>query len=418
MINVKEYGAAGDGLTYDTEPLQRALDAGAERGEPVCIPSGMYLTGTLILKSDLHLVLETGAVVIGSRELDKYKEGTHFNRYAGESVMDRCLFFASDEENIKISGGVFDGNGEYFYGGEERDTPHPMMFRFLRCGNIQMEDLRIKNPAAWSTAFIECSGIKVSGVHIISRHFNGDGLDFDSCRDVLVSDCRFDTSDDCLCIQNSVNGRTSKNIVVNRCIMKSRWAAVRIGLLSSGDIEDVIISNCIFHDCMCSGFKIQAAEEGKIHNVMMNNIVMQNVVRPIFITSNFYRMGVFNTGKHRNKEGIDGLYFENMIIECAEEMADPVSGILIVGIAERRIKNIILQNVVYHVKKREADINLVAESLEDKRPEAYSLGSSPASMMFARHTDGVVIRNCNFKISGYDGRRCVAFDDCTEITED
>ena len=107
-----------------------------------------------------------------------------------------------------------------------------------------------------------------------------------------------------------------------------------------------------------------------------------------------------------------------MIIECAEEMADPVSGILIVGIAERRIINIILQNVVYHVKKMEADINLVAESLEDKRPEAYSLGSSPASMMFARHTDGVVIRNCNFKISGYDGRRCVAFDDCTEITED
>ena len=96
--------------------------------------------------------------------------------------------------------------------------------------------------------------------------------------------------------------------------MKSKWAAVRIGLLNSGDIEDVVISDCIFHDTLCSGFKIQAADSGRIHDVLMSNIIMRNVTRPIFVTSNFCKMGVLEESARDSSKGIDGLYFKNIII--------------------------------------------------------------------------------------------------------
>lgn len=79
--------------------------------------------------------------------------------------------------------------------------------------------------------FLECDYVWANKVKIISRHLNGDGLDFDSCRNVFVSECYLDTSDDCLCIQNSVSNRPSYNITVRSCVMKSYWAAIRIGLL-------------------------------------------------------------------------------------------------------------------------------------------------------------------------------------------
>ena len=120
--------------------------------------------------------------------------------------------------------------------------------------------------------------------------------------------------------------------------MKSRWAAVRIGLLNSGDIEDVVISDCIFHDTLCSGFKIQAADSGRIHDVLMSNIIMRNVTRPIFVTSNFCKMGVLEESARDSSKGIDGLYFKNIIIDnTSQEKAGSMDGIFVVGTPERKI---------------------------------------------------------------------------------
>lgn len=413
MIDVKKYGAAGDGKTYDTDALQKAIDDGAQCGEPVRIPAGTYLTGTLFLKSGTTLRLDMGAVILGSPDIGRYADDTHFNRYAGEAVMDKCLFYAEDAEGIRISGGTLDGNGAHFYGEAERETIHPMMFRFLRCRDIVMTDFCIRNPAAWSTAFLECEDIRITGADIVSRHFNGDGLDFDSCRNVFVNACRFDTSDDCFCIQNSVRGRASRNIIVSGCVMKSRWAAVRIGLLSSGDIEDVVISDCIFYDCGCSGFKIQAAEEGRIRNILMSNIIMRNVVRPIFVTSNYSVMGVFYDGKYKNPEGIDGLFFENIRIECSEETDDAVSGILVVGIPERRVRNIRMDRISYRAGAEQEKVCGTAESLEDKRPESYSLEQSPAAALFARHVDDLSVSGSELASAGE--KEPMVFEDCSKV---
>lgn len=412
MENVKLFGAAGDGIQDDTQAIQHAADQAAAADGEVYFPEGTYLTGTLFLRSGLHIRLSERAVLLGSPEIKSYSTKTHYNRYAGEHFLDRCLIYAEDAENIRISGGIIDGNGAAFYEEGNPDTVHPMLFRFLRCKNIRMNDLNIRMPAGWSTAFLECENIRISGISIISRHFNGDGLDFDSCRDVRVSDCMLDTSDDSLCIQNSVAERVSQNFVINNCIMKSRWAAVRIGLLNSGDIENVTISNCIFHDVLCSGLKIQAAEGGRIHNIMISSLLMKNVPRPVFVTSNYCRMGVLDDSPHDGERGIDGVYFKNIVIESDHTMkSDPAAGFIVLGTGKRKIKNIRFDDITYHAPGGWKDIPDSIPELEGKRPEYFSIGQISASAFYAAHIEGLHLERFTYSFTEKDARPPIVFND-------
>lgn len=413
VINVCELGAVGDGKSEDTIFIQKGIDAAAERKCVLYIPEGTYLIGTIYLKSDVTMLLDEQAVLLGSPDIAQYGENTHFNRYCNEPYMDKCLIYAEDCKNINLFGGTYNGNGEAFYQENVPDTEHPMLFRFLRAENIRMEKINIRMPAGWSTAFIECENIHIKEVDIVSRHFNGDGLDFDSCRSVFVSECRMDTSDDCLCIQNSVAGRTCEHIMVRNCIMSSRWAAVRIGLLNSGDIEDVIISECIFHDVVCSGFKIQATEAGAIRNLLIDNILMKNVARPLFITSNYYKMGVLPDGEKDSEKGIDGVFVSNIKIENKNRKADEkMDGIFLLGIPERKIKHVCLRDISYHLPGgNECERTGEMPELIGQRPEYYALGVSPAAVLYARHVEWLELRDFRYRMDGEDRREEMVFED-------
>lgn len=417
VINVCALGAVGDGKKDDTIPMQKAIDMAAERKCTLYVPEGIYLIGTIYLKSNLKLFLDEQAVLLGSPDISQYGENTHFNRYRNEQYMDKCLIYAEDCKNISLFGGTYNGNGEAFYREGKPDTVHPMLFRFLRTKNIRMENINIRMPAGWSTAFIECENIHIREMDIVSRHFNGDGLDFDSCRNVFVSECRMDTSDDCLCIQNSVADRKSYHIMVRNCVMSSRWAAVRIGLLNSGDIEDVMISECIFHDVVCSGFKIQATETGEIRNIMINNILMRNVARPLFITSNYYRMGVLPDGQKDGEKSIDGIFVSNVRIENGERKAgEKMDGIFLLGIPERKIKHICLHGISYHLPggnncERTGEV----PELTNYRPEYYVINTSPAAALYARHIEWLELKDFSYRLDKEDVREEVILDDVSTL---
>ena len=138
-----------------------------------------------------------------------------------------------------------------------------MLMRFIDCKRIAMRDVSLINPAGWTTAWLYCDEIVIEGIRIHSRvNSNGDGLDFDGCTNVRVSDCSFDNSDDSICLQASRTDRPCKDILVTNCIFSTRWAGMRIGVLSLGDIERVAVSNCVFRNISDSGLKIQMCEGG------------------------------------------------------------------------------------------------------------------------------------------------------------
>lgn len=117
QINIVNQGAAADGKTVNTTVIQKAIDMCHEAGGgTVLMPKGVYVSGTIFLKSNVTLKLAAGAVLKASPNIGDYREDTHHNRYRNEQALDRCFIYAEEQENICIVGtGEIDGSGEAFY---------------------------------------------------------------------------------------------------------------------------------------------------------------------------------------------------------------------------------------------------------------------------------------------------------------
>lgn len=418
--NVLNYGAKGDGVSLDTKAVQNAIDlCSKEGGGKVIIPSSKTVViGTIYLKDYVTLHIENGATLLGSSNYEDYTTDTHKNTYKNEPHMDRCLIFARDAKSFAIEGyGTIDANGHSKYFTKKKGG-RPMMMRFLNCNNIKLKDVTLINPAAWTSAWLYCNDIVVNGIKIISRvNNNGDGLDFDGCTNVRVSNSSFDTSDDSICLQTSRPDKPCKNIVITNCVFTSKWAGMRIGLASRGDFESVTVSNCTFHDIQDSGLKIQMNEGGEMKNMVFNNLIMKNVPRPIFMTFCQQRAGVDAPQDMQPMKAMHGFIFSNIIADNSE--LDKNSAIFITGMPEHYITDIQLNNIQFKVSgggtKEDANkINLkeyTLETLGNWWPEFSKVGTLPTSGIYARHVDGLRINNFHLQTINEDHRKPVVFSD-------
>lgn len=287
IYQVREFGAAGDGKTKDTEAVQNAIDTCAKAGGgTVLLTGGIFVVGTIFLRSKVTIEIRNSATVLASPDICDYAEQVHHNRYRNEPDMDRCLFYGEDVSNIVIRGyGTIDGNAEAFP--NEGSIYRPMMFRFRRCEHIHLEQLCLYHAAAWTTAFLDSSYIWTDRLDIRNeKRYNGDGLDFDGCSHVYVSNCNIRGTDDNLCLQSGSKEYMVEDVHITNCSFSSVCAGIRIGLKSIGTIRDVVISNCTMKNIWREGIKIECTEGGTIENIMVQNIAMRNVRRPVFILLN------------------------------------------------------------------------------------------------------------------------------------
>ena len=270
---VNKYGAAADGKTKDTKAIQNAIDrCSLDGGGKVILERGIYVSGTLYLKSGVYLEVAPSAVLMASPDIEDYGEDTHYNRYRNEKALDRCFIYAQDAENIGLTGyGEINGNAEAFP--NQGNIYRPMLIRLLRCKNIRIENLKLYDSAAWTTAFLDSRYIWIKGLAIRNeKNYNGDGLDFDGCSHVWVSDCFIKGTDDNLCLQSSSKDYPVEEIHITNCSFTSVCAAVRIGLKSIGDIRNVTFSNCTMINVYREGFKIECTEGGNIRRRISYNL--------------------------------------------------------------------------------------------------------------------------------------------------
>jgi len=181
-FDIREFGAVGGGETVNTTALQSAIDdCSRAGGGTVLIAGGRYVTGTLFLKDGVTLEIAGGSALVGSPNIADYATDTHKNMYKCEPHMNRCLIFARGARHIGICGaGEIDGQGSLFPNKDDQGWNRPMLIRLLECEGIRLRDVTLRNPAAWTTAWLYCNDIVVDGVRIHSRaNGNGDGLDFD-----------------------------------------------------------------------------------------------------------------------------------------------------------------------------------------------------------------------------------------------
>ena len=445
-IDITKQGAMGDGKSVNTEAIQKAVDLCHENGGgTVVIPAGVFVSGTFFLKSNVTLEVTAGAVLQASEKIGDYREDVHHNRYRNEMSLDRCFIYAQDQENIRITGnGEINGSAEAFP--NEESIYRPMMFRFLRCRNIRIDQVRLFQSAAWTAAFLDSAYIWVTGVHIYNdKRYNGDGLDFDGCSHVFVEGCSITGTDDNLCLQSSSKDYPVRDIHISNCAFTSLCAAIRIGLKSIGDIYNVVISNCTMERVWREGIKIECTEGGSITDIAVQNVVMRDVSRPIFvILNNRFETEDYGTSvelKEMPAIGrMENLLFSGLIATDTEEMAkthyrfgDDImgepkfEGIRIDAEKQHPIRGVTMENIGYRniggVKK--ADLPEEYPEVLDRLLHPDEMGSenyypdwSRAAFMDIRNVEDLYLSNIRLSVIRPDEREAVLTEGCTVLKQE
>lgn len=311
VFDVSEFGARADGRTLSTRAIQEAIDAchGGGGGRVVCGP-GVWVSGTLTLRSHVELHLTAGCTLRGSTELGDYAdlEAPGFDSARPPERSSKSLIRAIEAEGIAITGaGTIDGAGLAFYdldqAGENGKLPKPPRPRprgvmFYRCRDVRIEDATFVDAPCWTLWLMQCARVQVHRVKVRGdrRMRNNDGIDIDGCRDVTVSDCVFNTEDDCVVLRAMQRlydtEAICENVVVSNCVLESGCQGVRVGCPGDGTVRDCTLTNLVIHS---TGNGIvfdnphRYLPEGRpgsarVHDIQFSNVVMRCARTPIKIS--------------------------------------------------------------------------------------------------------------------------------------
>jgi polygalacturonase len=340
-FDITRYGAVGDGAADCTDAFRRAIaschDAGGGR---VVVPPGRFVTGPIHLRSNVNLHVSRGATIAFSRDPRRYLPVV-LTRFEGVEVMNYSpLIYALDQENIAITGeGTLDGQadavhwwpwkGSATFGwrpGEpnqqtararlmqmaERGVPpdqrvfgegsylRPMFIQPYRCRNVLIEGVTIQRSPMWEIHPVLCRNVTVRRVTIESLGPNNDGCDPESCRDVLIEGCRFNTGDDCIAIKSGRNadGRRlaapSENIVIRGCEMRDGHGGVTIGSEISGGVRNVFAEQCRMDSPRLDRalrLKNNAARGGVLEHIYMRDVTVGEVADAVLAVDFYYEEG-------------------------------------------------------------------------------------------------------------------------------
>ena len=405
-FDISKFGAVGDNSTDCTDAFRKAITACHETGGGrVMVSPGQYLTGAITLKSNVNLHISQGATIRFSRDTRKYP--TVFTRWEGMELMNYSPFiYAFEQENIGITGkGTIDGNCDcehwwpwkgrtncgwkqgdpdqakdraQLFDMAERGMPvservfgeghylRPQFLQPYRCKNVLIEDVTLFNSPMWQVHPVLCTNVIVRGLNISSFGPNTDGCDPESCTDVLIENCFFNTGDDCIAIKagRNADGRrvnvAPRNIVIRNCHMKDGHGGVTVGSEISDGVSNVFAENCQMdspHLDIAVRIKNNAMRGGLLENIYVRNIDVGEVAMAGVSIDFYYEEG--EAGKFtpvtrnvdvrnlKTKKAQYALYlrgFKNAPIEGVHLGDCDFDGVAKANVVEN-VKGISLQNV-------------------------------------------------------------------------
>ena len=340
-VEITRHGAVGDGRTDCTAAFRAAVAAcHAAGGGRVVVPAGRWLTGPIHLRSNVNLHVMRDATVLFSQDPAAYLPPV-LTRWEGVELMGYSpLIHALDAENVAVTGeGTLDGQADethwWFWKGNaasgwkagmprqheardrlftaaEQGVPvaqrvfadgsylRPQFIQPYRCRNVLIEGVTIARSPMWEIHPVLCSNVTVRGVTVRTHGPNNDGCNPESCRDVLIEGCTFDTGDDCIAIKSGRNadGRRlatpSENIVVRDCVMRDGHGGVTLGSEISGGVRNVFVERCEMSSPNLDRalrFKNNAARGGLLQHVYMRNVTVGTVADAVLSIDLHYEEG-------------------------------------------------------------------------------------------------------------------------------
>jgi len=372
VYDIREYGAVPDGNTLCSGAFRRAIeDCHAQGGGTIRVPEGDWLTGPIHMQSNTCLHLERGALIRFSTQFDNYLPVV-FTRWEGVECFNYSpLIYAIDCENIAVIGdGILDGQGEAWWHwkqlqhpaakelyhaqhngipvekrifGSEKAALRPQFLQTIRCRNVYFQGVTFINGPMWTMHPVYCENVIVRDVTVKTRGPNGDGLNPDSCRNILIEGCSFNTGDDCIAINAGMNedgqrvGIPCENIHIRNCKMSEGHGAISIGSGMSGGVR-----NLYAHDCRVTGgdqgirLKSMRGRGGYIEHVYFENFHFSSLRMEAILLTMFYGSSSAESTSATPPIFRD-IYLKNIICDGAG------MGIIVRGLPECPIQRVTLE---------------------------------------------------------------------------
>ena len=406
VYNIRDFGAKGDGTTIDSPAINETIEfCSSSGGGTVLIPPGIYLSGTIHLKSNMVFHIAPGATILGSKNLNDY-EGMQDVERKGRSQWYSAIIVGDKISNIEISGhGVVNGNNVFNPEGEEEMRgPHAICFN--KSQDISIKGIYVKDASNYAYIMEGCTNGSFRDVRVTG---GWDGIDLFNCKNFLITDCQFETGDDC------VAGGGWEKVVVSNCTLNSNCNGMRN---YRGGLKDVIFSNILIngpslskhrtHDTpskredlvyhnswhgdydSLSGFWL--AGGGLIENLIISNVTIRDLRCPVWMSL----QGSFS-GQSQDA-GIRNVHISNL---TATGVGKPNVASLIQGSVDRPIENILLTNItIQSVSEGTKDMvdNPVPERVGDpiELPNCYG--------MYCRYIKDLEMNNIRFTKPDKDER--------------
>lgn len=414
--NITSYNAVPDGKTDCKAVFDRVISlCSSSGGGVVIVPKGMfYIAGPVVLKSHVNLHFEDGAELIFSADAKDYLpavvtlwEGTEVFNYSP-------LFYAYECTDIAITGhGKVNGSAsknfanwrpqqsaeqkklrqmgadgvpvyERVFGADARLPPD--MIQFFGCRNVLIDGITITDAPYWVIHPVMCNNVTVQNVTINSHNLNNDGCDPESCTNVLIQHCDFDTGDDGVAIKAGRDqdgwriGQPTENVIVRDCVFASEANGLCIGSEMSAGVRNVYMYNVYIKKCLSAiYFKSNLDRGGFIEAIQVTNVRCDSA-RSAFIR--------FENNYHGSRGGHYPTRFNNFHIENVNCNYAGEAGIYAVGVPGNPLKNIYLEKVtVSNTPVKEAISNAVNLSYDDVVINGTHLYKPANTGIIRLHTD-------------------------------
>jgi polygalacturonase len=446
FFNVRHFGAAGDGKHLDSPAINRAIAvAAAAGGGTVLVPAGTYLSGSIHLQSNIHLLIDAGATILGAPQaMNAYDETEPFTlggyQDGGHCFFHNSLIWGENLTNVFITGhGMINGGGlvrsdkilDQMVGFDHFDPPQTNAAPPVRlgnkaialklCRNVLLRDVTIFHGGHFAILVTGCDNLTVDNV---TMDTDRDGIDIDCCRNTVVSNCRINSpNDDGLCPKSTYalgEWRPTENLTIVNCQVsgfeegslldgtmkpsKSHTGRIKFGTESSGGFRNCTVANCTFRSC--KGLALEEVDGGIMENITIANLTMMDVPDyAIYITTGKRNRtpGVTTTSRARN------ILISNVIADGVGER----SGIQIMGLPDQPIEGVRIQNVrlTSNGGGTAGDAAATPKELGKGYPEPSHLGTLPAYGVYAHHVKDLELANISVNFVTNDLRPGAAFAD-------
>ncbi|OAQ38948.1 hypothetical protein A5893_12990 [Pedobacter psychrophilus] len=430
---VTDFGAKNNGLEITTQQLQKAINSCIKNGPSrLYFPAGVYLTGTLELKSGLHIELDKNAKILGSTNTKDYPIYKSPYKNNTDRQVDKSLFYAENVDGISITGkGTIDfkGDSPVYLGMGDNDIRRPFGIRIISSKNIYVAGIMLLNSAQWMQHYLNCENVMIENINVFNHaHQNNDGIDIDGCKNVYIRNCRVDSDDDAICLKS--NGPSlCENILVENCIASSHCNALKLGTETTGGFKNILFRNCKVVQSVTGLHYVNGTETtqtaitliitdgGKMENVWFDNIAATDCVTPIFVTLGNRSRKHTSTAKVPSVGTINNILISNFKATGAGPLSSSVTGLN----TTNRVENITLKNIdielshAGNASDRNIDMTKLLKEKKAGYPSSHTLGNLSSYGFNFKYINCLKLQNIKLKLNCHDPREAMVIEDVDNL---